>query len=181
MPNFWANLVLGKKLTEKQLRDIEFPRAEIHIHVLYKCLQFGCVVGGLVGLLCGQYAVAIKKFPFRAMGNYAGKGNKIGFLFAIPPGGIISEYFYVQGKTPEEILETAYLNRIRQSDLMVNRVSTYGAISGASLIMAWNLFRKQRSGISVIFAGITGFTIGTLLSLPIAYNGEMIGPNAPMD
>ena len=64
---------------------------------------------------------------------------------------------------------------------MVNRVSTYGAISGASLIMAWNLFRKQRSGISVICAGITGFTIGTLFSLPIAYNGEMIGPNAPMD
>ena len=64
---------------------------------------------------------------------------------------------------------------------MVNRVSSYGAISGASLIMAWNLIRRQRSGISVIFGGITGFTIGTLIILPIAKTGEMQGPNRPVD
>ena len=71
--NYLANIFLGRKLTEEQLRDITSPRAEIHIHVLYKCLQAGCVFGGLAGFVVGSWAILVKRQSFRTILNYTGK------------------------------------------------------------------------------------------------------------
>ena len=37
--HFLRNLYLGSELTEDQLQDIPYPRAELHYHVMYKNLQ----------------------------------------------------------------------------------------------------------------------------------------------
>ncbi len=38
----WAkNLLFGRTLTEAELRDIPYPRLELHTHVMYKTIQVG--------------------------------------------------------------------------------------------------------------------------------------------
>ena len=42
--SFLKNLYLGSELTDEQMKDIPYPRAELHFHVLYKNIQVSCKV-----------------------------------------------------------------------------------------------------------------------------------------
>ena len=39
LQNFMKNLYLGTELTDEQLRDIPYPREELHFYVLHKNIQ----------------------------------------------------------------------------------------------------------------------------------------------
>ena len=99
--NYLANIFLGRKLTEEQLRDITSPRAEIHIHVLYKCLQAGCVFGGLAGFVVGSWAILVKRQSFRTILNYTGKVQDCVHYTYLRKENLsdkIKLYFYIVGQ-----------------------------------------------------------------------------------
>ena len=39
LQNFMKNLYLGTELTDEQLKDIPYPREELHFYVLHKNIQ----------------------------------------------------------------------------------------------------------------------------------------------
>ena len=39
LQNFMKNLYLGTELTDQQLKDIPYPREELHFYVLHKNIQ----------------------------------------------------------------------------------------------------------------------------------------------
>merc|ERR1711971_1186629 len=82
-----ANLYVGSELTDDQLKDIPYPRQELHFYVLHKNIQVGCLVGGFIGSLRGLY----KGRSIKSMLEVAYKGHKIGCLIMTPASPALTE------------------------------------------------------------------------------------------
>ena len=85
MGSNWAwNLFTSKSLSDTAMEDIPFPRSELHIHVMYKTVQMGTVMGVVIGTLVG----AIRRRPITAS---LLRGGQIGAVIGIPAGPAMTE------------------------------------------------------------------------------------------
>ena len=64
--NLFRALYLGQDLPDENLRDIPYPRFEVHWHVMYKCVEVGgllgmCFFGPIAGALRGKSMAGVIK------------------------------------------------------------------------------------------------------------------------
>ena len=61
----WAkNLLFGRTLTEAELRDIPYPRLELHTHVMYKTIQVGRITLLVANLINPNIVSTVLKITF---------------------------------------------------------------------------------------------------------------------
>jgi len=135
LQHFMKNLYLGSELTEEQLKDIPYPREELHFYVLHKNIQVGCLLGGLIGSIRGLY----KGRSIKSMIEVAYKGHKLGCLIMTPASPIITEaWLKHKNATEESIFHRSFKLRSNKREMRAYRYSTYSAILGSGTSLIYN-------------------------------------------
>ena len=121
----WAkNLFLVKQLDDDQMQAISHPRLELHVHVMYKTVEAGVILGGIIG----PAVALLRKRPVGATTlRYARNGAIIGAV----AGPLMTE-MVVRGQPDERIYDRSYRLRYNRDQVRVDRAVSYGAAVGAA-------------------------------------------------
>ena len=146
----WAiNLFLPVTLSDEEMRDIPMPRLELHIHVMYKTVQAGTILG--MGIF-GPLIALIRRRPFAATCLRAGQ---IGALIGVPAGPMMTEMTLSKTKSTDDMVwDRCYRLRYNRSQVRVDRACTYGELAGAAFAMT--------SGGSLLNGSLTGLALATV-------------------
>jgi len=130
-------LVNSKFMTEDDMRDIPYPATELGIHIAYKNVEAGSLIGGFIVAPLWTYIrktgdLAKTKLRFR-MGICGRRGMLLGLLLTPP-----LEYFFIKGKKVEEdgLKDRCYRLRYNKKQLFSDRAVTVFAPLGW-LAMRW--------------------------------------------
>ena len=145
---FINNLLLAKDLSDEQYSDIPSPRFELHVHVLYKTVQAGSILGmvvfgPLVGLVRGRSWTAVKAAAL--------KGGRIGAMIGVPMGPLMTEMTLSKAKaTPESIFDRCYRIRHNIGQVRTDRFCTIGSVVGTGV------------GVALGAGAFNGFVVGVV-------------------
>ncbi len=125
MGSKWAqNLFLIKQLDDDQMQVVPYPRLELHIHVLYKTVEAGVILGAIVG----SAIALIKKRP---MGATLFTSSRNGAIIGAVAAPLMTEKV-ISGNELERIYDRSYRLRYNRNQVRVDRFVTYGTIAGAA-------------------------------------------------
>jgi uncharacterized membrane protein len=126
MSKEWAeNLFLAKDLNDQQMEAIPNPRLELHIHVLYKTVEAGIILGG--GIIGPIFALVRKRPLVGTVFRSARNGAIIGAI-----AGPLMLEGRLRDQTPESVYDRCYRLRRNRNQVRVDRGVTYGAAVGAA-------------------------------------------------
>jgi len=130
--NLFRALYLGQDLPDENLRDIPYPRFEVHWHVMYKCVE----VGGLLGMcFFGPIAGALRGKSMAGVIKSANSAGKWGVLVMTPTFPLITE-MALKNSTPEAVYDRAYRIRHNKGQLRVDRYADYFSLAGLGASIA---------------------------------------------
>eukprot|EP00093_Oithona_nana_P014634 14634.XXX_2847_4006_1 [CDS] Oithona nana genome sequencing. len=148
---FIKNLYFGQELSEDEIKDIPNPRAELHFHVMYKNLQVGCILGGLIGAIRGYR----RHKSLAGLIRVAVKGQKLGCVIMAPAAPVMTEaILQKRNASDESIYDRCYRIRSNNNQVRVDRHATYLALAGGGL--------GSIAKIGVTNGLLMGFTVGTV-------------------
>ena len=145
----WAtNLYFPTKLTDAQMQQIPAPRIEMNIHITYKTIEAGTILG--LGII-GPITALIRKKPVLAG---ALKGGRYGALVGLVVGPCLN-YMKFRGETSEDaIWDRCYRLRMHRGQVRVDRMVTWAAIGGSAA--------AAYLGSGIVNGGVVGIFVGTI-------------------
>ena len=162
MGSKWAmNLFFPTTPTDDTMASVPMPRTELHVHVMYKTVQAGTILG--MGVF-GPIIAIIRKRPMAATCLRAGK---IGALIGIPAGPAMTEMTLKKtNSTDDMVWDRCYRLRYNRCQVRVDRACTYGMLGGA----AYAAF----TGGAAINGAVTGIFLSTILA-GVYNNTSLVG------
>merc|ERR1711976_581021 len=147
--NWFKNLILRRHLTEEELKDIPYPRVELHTHVMYKTIQVGTILG--MGVIAPVVAL-IRKKPFAKTVVRYGRN---GLIFGVIAGPIMTEAT-PQGKkaTDESVWDRCYRLRHNKNQVRTDQYASFCALGGATA--------TGIMGQGPLTGAVIGFATGTI-------------------
>lgn len=150
MGSKWAqNLFFPTTLNDEEMCNIPMARPELHIHVMYKTVQAGTILG------MGVFGPLISLLRRRPLGATCLRAGKIGALIGIPAGPAMTEMTLNKtNSTDEMVVDRVYRLRYNRCQVRVDRMCTYGALAGAAF--------AAFTGGAAINGALTGIFVSTL-------------------
>ena len=149
----WLKNMLGQKLTDEQMRDIDHPALELYTHVTFKTIQ----AGAIAGMIIIAPAVRLARGPrtMAAIGETAIRFGRNGAVAGVPLGPLL---VYSKARssniTEEGYFDRAYRLRYNRDQVRTDRASlagTFGGLTGALALGA--------SPVSGAVVGLVGATV----------------------
>jgi len=129
----WLKNFLGFEVTDEQMRNIPYPYAELHAHVIMKTAQ----AFGLLGTLVVGPVVALARSETRSFAGVKSSActcGKWGVMLSFVAGPVMTQsLLHSKQATPDSVYDRCYSLRYNKGQIRIDRGSAFGAVSGAAL------------------------------------------------
>ena len=145
----WAtNLYFPVKLSQADMQQIPLPRLEMNIHITYKTVEAGTILGlGVIGPL----SAAFRK---QSLLQGALRGGRYGAVIGLVVGPCLNYLKFRGGSTDESIWDRCYRLRYNRNQVRVDRMVTWAAIGGSAA--------AAYMGSAVLNGTVVGIFVGTI-------------------